>query len=260
MTYKALFLDIDGTILKRDHTYTDLTKKAIDEAQKQGLSVFIATGRPLHEIHELSSELNIDSYIGYNGAYAVHQNNVIVNETMDQDTVLKLVNISKRNQHEIALYTNGTNYFTDLSDPSVQGFIETFQMDKNESYIESIAGDVLGMTAMKLNPTEPSLYTIQPNLRLSQVNVKGVTHAYDILRTNVNKGETIKKVLEVLNIPHHQAIAFGDGMNDKEMFETVGTSFAMENSHPDLFQYATNRTTSVEDSGIYEGLKKIGVI
>jgi len=260
MTYKILFLDIDGTILKKDHTYTHLTKKAIHEAQNQGLYVFLATGRPLHEIHDFSSELNIDSYIGYNGAYAVHQNHVIVNETMDQDTVLQLVDISKRNGHDMTLYTYGQNYLTDLSDPYVQGFIETFQMDKNERYTKDITGKVLGMTVMKLKPMEPSLYAIKPNLRLSQVNIEGVTHAYDILRTNVNKGEAIKKVLQLLNIASEQAIAFGDGMNDKEMFETVGTSFAMENAHPDLFQYATYQTASVDRSGIYEGLKMIGVI
>jgi hydroxymethylpyrimidine pyrophosphatase-like HAD family hydrolase len=48
----------------------------------------------------------------------------------------------------------------------------------------------------------------------------------------VNKGEAVKKVLQVLKIKKEQAIAFGDGMNDKEMLEVVGESFAMGNAHP----------------------------
>lgn len=260
MTYKALFLDIDGTILKQDHTYTDLTKQAIKQAKQRGLEVFLATGRPLHEIHDLAEELSIDSFIGYNGAYAVHQKEVIVNETMDKNVVQQLLKIANEHGHEMTLYTNGINYFTNLKDPHVQRFIEIFQMNKNKVYEDAASQHVLGMTVMKLEPHQPSIYEIEPNLRLSQVNIEGATHAYDILRTNVNKGEAIKKILDLLQIPPEQAIAFGDGMNDKEMFETVGASFAMDNAHPDVFQYAKYRTASVDDSGVYEGLKKLGVI
>lgn len=260
MTYQALFLDIDGTILKPDHTYTDLTKKAIEKAKENGLGVFLATGRPLHEIQELAKELSIDSLIGYNGAYAIHQNEVILDETIEKNTVEQLLAIAQKHGHEMTLYTNGRNYFTDLNDSDVQRFIEIFQMNRNETYREAASEKVLGMTVMKLEPEQPHLYEIKPNIRLSQVNIEGAQHAYDILRTYVNKGEAIKKVLAHLQIPHEQAIAFGDGMNDKEMFETVGVSFAMENAHPDLFQYATYKTTSVSDSGVYEGLRKLGII
>jgi hydroxymethylpyrimidine pyrophosphatase-like HAD family hydrolase len=34
----------------------------------------------------------------------------------------------------------------------------------------------------------------------------------------------------------------------------------MGNAHPDLFQYAKHKTTSVSDSGIYNGLKTLKII
>jgi hydroxymethylpyrimidine pyrophosphatase-like HAD family hydrolase len=34
----------------------------------------------------------------------------------------------------------------------------------------------------------------------------------------------------------------------------------MGNGHPDLFQYAKHRTTNVSDSGIYNGLKMLGLV
>ncbi len=70
----------------------------------------------------------------------------------------------------------------------------------------------------------------------------------------------MEKVLAVLGIPKEQAIAFGDGMNDKEMLQTVGESFVMANGDPNLFPYAKHRTTTVDNSGIYYGLKKLGII
>ncbi|MGY0691422.1 HAD family hydrolase [Virgibacillus sp. FSP13] len=260
MTYNVLFLDIDGTILKPDHTYSASTKEAISQAKAKGIEVFLATGRPLHEIADLAKELGVNSFIGYNGAYAIYQNETILDEPMNTNTVEQFLEIAEKNGHEIVLYTNGKNYFTSLESPEVNNFIETFQMKKNERFTNAIVDRVLGATIMKLDPSQASFYEIEADIRLSQVNIEGVEHCYDIIRKSVNKGEAIKNVLKRLDIPKEKAIAFGDGMNDKEMLLTVGEGFAMGNAHPDLFDHAKHRTTSVEESGIFNGLKELGLV
>jgi len=260
MDYKAIFLDIDGTILMPDHSYSASTVEAIKQLKAQDITIFIATGRPLHEITGLAKELEIDNFIGYNGAYALYQNEEIVNEPMEEATVNRFTQMASEQHHELVLYTNGENYFTSLEDPSVQAFIEAFQMKKNMIYTENIADQVLGATIMKLKEDDVLHYQLEENIHLSQVNVEGMQHAYDIIRSNVNKGEAIKKILKRLKLDQEHAIAFGDGMNDKEMLASVGAGFAMGNAHIDLFQYATHRTTTVNDSGIYNGLKQIGLV
>lgn len=260
MTYKVLFLDIDGTILKPDHTYSESTKDAISQLKNQGMEVFIATGRPLHELNELGEELQVDSFIGYNGAYAVYQNKTILDEPMNRDQIRSFLEISKKNNHEMVLYTSEKNYYTSLNHPLVQQFNKIFNLRKNELFTEDVIDQVLGITVMNLSSGQSTLYETEENIRLSQVNIEGATHAYDILRTTVNKGEAVKKVLKRLTITKEQSIAFGDGMNDKEMLESVGESFAMGNAHPDLFQYAKHKTTSVTDSGIFNGLKTLGLV
>ena len=83
MEYKLLFLDIDGTILMPDHTYSESTKDAISQLKDLGIEVFIATGRPLHEIKELGQELNVDSFIAYNGAYAIYKNDLSMSQWIE---------------------------------------------------------------------------------------------------------------------------------------------------------------------------------
>ncbi|WP_087972480.1 HAD family hydrolase [Oceanobacillus rekensis] len=260
MTYKVLFLDIDGTILMPDHTYTESTKTAIQEAKNNGVEVFIATGRPLIEVKDLANELNVDSLIGYNGAYAIYQEDTIIDEPMDEKLVREFLNISGKSNNELVLYTKDRNYYTSLDNPFVKQFNEIFQLKQNSQFTDEVADQIIGITAMNLEPAEASHYEVDDNIRMSQVNIEGATMAYDIIRKNVNKGEAIKKILKRLNIPKEQAIAFGDGLNDKEMLQAVGEGFAMENAHPDLFEVAKHRTTSVSDSGIYNGLKKLGVV
>ncbi|WP_071394025.1 HAD family hydrolase [Bacillus tuaregi] len=261
MKYKVLFLDIDGTILKQDHTYTESTKDAIFQVLEQGVEVFIATGRPLHEVKELAKELHIQSYIGQNGALAIYQDRTLVEEPMERHLVEKFLKIAKDNNHELILFTNEKNYLTSLDHPKVRQFLQSFQMNHNNLFTEDVIEHILGLTVLNVSDaSQTSLYNFDENIRLSQVNIEGNQHAFDVIRTNVNKGEAVKKLLQHLQIPKEQAIAFGDGMNDKEMLQAVGESFAMENATPALFPYAKNKTTSVNDSGIYNGLKKLGVI
>ncbi|WP_338448869.1 HAD family hydrolase [Niallia oryzisoli] len=261
MEYKVLFLDIDGTILKPDHTYTELTREAILQILEQEIEVFIATGRPLHEVRELADELHIQSFIGQNGALAVYQNNTIVEEPMSRHQVERMLEIAKDHNHELILFTNEKNYLTSLDHPKVQHFLKAFQMKNNTLFTEEVIEHILGLTVLNVtDPSQTSLYEFEDTIRLSQVNVEGSKDAYDVIRTNVNKGEAVKKLLNHLQIPRAQAIAFGDGMNDKEMLQAVGESFAMENANPDLFQYAKHKTASVTDSGIYHGLKNLGLV
>lgn len=260
MKYKIAFFDIDGTILRADHTYSEATRNAIQQLKEQNIEVFLATGRPIHELEQLSKDLDIDSFIGYNGAHAIYHNQTVVDEPMEERLLQEIVDIAKKHNHEIAMYTNKLNYFTNLDSDVSTHFSNVFQLTLNKPYTDKIANQILGLTVMNLNPTDDTLYQIDPSIRLSQVNVEGVGHAYDVIRLHVNKGEAIKKVLEKLNINKEEAIAFGDGMNDKEMLQIVGEGFAMGNAMPDLFQYANRKTTSVDEDGIYHGLKELGLV
>ena len=51
---KALFFDIDGTLVSfRTHEIPESTVNALEEVKKQGLKVYISTGRPLSIITNL---------------------------------------------------------------------------------------------------------------------------------------------------------------------------------------------------------------
>ncbi len=258
--FKALFLDIDGTILTPVDKIETSTKKAVDEVQKRGLDVFLATGRPIHEIKELADELGIPSFIGYNGAYAIYNGDDLFQEPMPAEMVDEFFKIAAVHRHEIVAYTNTSNAFTTLQNAKVEKFMKKFHLVQNELYSPAIRDRVLGMTLINLKETEQILYQINNGIHLSQVNIEGMQHCYDVIRDTVNKGAGIQKVLQHLGIAKEAAIAFGDGLNDKEMLQSVGESFAMGNAHPELFKIAKHKTTSVTDSGIYNGLKQLSLL
>lgn len=258
--YKIIFLDIDGTVLKPDDQIDYSTKTAIAIAQQKGIEVFLATGRPLHEISDIAEELKIQSYIGYNGAYAVHNGKDILNVPMKTSTVKSFVTIAKKLKNEIVLYSRKENLFTSMEDADVQTFMNIFHMKKNKLYSSENLDPILGITLIKLNENDPPLYEKDESIHLSRVNLNGLNNCYDVIQDTVNKGFAVTKVLEYLNIKKEDAIAFGDGMNDKEMLSAVGEGFAMGNADPKLFAYAKHRTTEVTNSGIFNGLKTLGIL
>lgn len=256
---KILFLDIDGTILLPDHTIQVSTIEAIKQVTKRGIKVFLATGRPLHEINHLKVKLNIQSCIGYNGAYATYQGKEIYNRPMDPNLVDHFIQTATKSNEELVFYRKDANLFTDLNKPYIINFINYFDLTLNEHYQETDRDKILGGTIMNVNEKNLKHYQKSSHF-LSEVNVEGLRDSYDIIQKTTNKGEAINYILNKFNLKPEQAIAFGDGLNDREMLSTVGKGFAMGNANPDLFQFANYKTTSVEDNGIYNGLKQLGLV
>ncbi|WP_112180603.1 MULTISPECIES: HAD family hydrolase [Paraliobacillus] len=258
--YKILFLDIDGTILKADHTIDDSTKNAIKQVKEQGIEIFLATGRPLHEVIDIAEELDVHSFIGYNGAYAIYQDKEILNKPMKQETVEHFLRVCEANPHEMVLYTHNKSLMTSMEADVIKDFSSYFDLKDTSLYTSAYVDNILGITLMNLNEDDPGLYETDEPIFFSQVNVEGLMHSYDVIRESVNKGRAIKHVIELLGFEKDSTIAFGDGMNDKQMLAFVEEGFAMGNAHTDLFAFAKHRTTSVDDNGIFNGLKQLGLV
>ncbi|MBP3039857.1 HAD family phosphatase [Bacillaceae bacterium Marseille-Q3522] len=258
--YKLLFLDIDGTILKYDDTIEESTKIAIAKMQQTGLEVFLATGRPIHEIAEIGKELHIQSFIGYNGALATLKGKTVFKEPINPDIVDRYIKIAKERNNEIILYTSEKNLITNVDSQSVKDFIKYFRFQKNEPYSPQYNNDIIGMTIIDLNEKDISLYEKDSGAHLAKVNVEGIQQCYDAVRDKINKGYAVNMILDHFGLAKETAIAFGDGMNDKEMLSSVEEGFAMGNAQPELFAYANRRTTDVNHSGVYNGLKVLGLL
>ena len=74
----------------------------------------------------------------------------------------------------------------------------------------------------------------------------------ETLRRLQEKGIGVNKVLEYYGIDKSQAMAFGDGNNDIEMFEQVGHPIAMGNASDDLKAVADEICGDVSEDGIYQ--------
>lgn len=82
------------------------------------------------------------------------------------------------------------------------------------------------------------------------------TKAADVIPANSGKGVAVKKMMAYYGISPDEAMAFGDGKNDIELLETVGTGMAMGNASEEVKRHANDVCLSVDQDGIYHYCKQ----
>lgn len=87
-----LFFDVDGTLYNTRKEIPNSAKEAIERARQNGYEIAIATGRAPFMIQSILEELNIDTYVTFNGQYVVYKGKVIYTDSVRKSIYLKLLN------------------------------------------------------------------------------------------------------------------------------------------------------------------------
>ena len=78
----------------------------------------------------------------------------------------------------------------------------------------------------------------------------------DITATNANKGNGLLDIISHESISIDETMAFGDGGNDLSIIEKAGLGVAMGNANQALKEVADYVTSSVDEDGVYNAMKK----
>ena len=100
---KALFFDIDGTLVSfRTHKIPQSTVDALEDAKRNGVAVYISTGRPIMLINNLGQiEHLIDGYITTNGARCFVVNHTVCLHPILRADVDEVVADADRNDYSV---------------------------------------------------------------------------------------------------------------------------------------------------------------
>ena len=89
---KAIFLDMDGTILHKNNRVDSETADVIAQLRSKGFKVFLATGRAHNEIHYLVPEtFEVDGIISSNGTLGMVNDEIIFKHSLSFNAVNEIV-------------------------------------------------------------------------------------------------------------------------------------------------------------------------
>lgn len=254
---KIVFFDIDGTLLDHEKSLPASTKKAIKLLKENGVFVAIATGRAPFMFESLREELEIDSFVSFNGQFVVFENEVIYENPLNEFALIKLFQNAKENNHPVVFM----NEKTMKASVEHHSFIETSLGSLNFLHPEKDASFYLNRKMYQSllfckEGEEENYFTDFPQFNF----IRWHTYSVDVLPKGGSKAEGIKKMIERLGFQLKDVYAFGDGLNDLEMLEAVGTGVSMGNGVPEAKELADFITNDVSENGIWNGLKKLQLI
>lgn len=255
--YKIVFIDIDGTLVNKEKVISDPTKKAIKKLQDKGIEIVLATGRPPFHFQEIAGDLDISSFVSYNGTYMVHEGKVIQKYPLKREYLQTLVQRAKQYNHPL-VFSGMDQAVCNVKDhPDVNHTFTELKLHYtpafNPDYWEQ---EDIYQVVLYCQEDEEELYT-QSVTDLSFVRYHEL--AMDVMPKGLSKAHGIRDMLRHLNLTPQEAVAFGDGLNDREMLEYVGMGVAMGNAHPDLIPHADMVTKTVDEDGLAYGLKCLGM-
>ncbi|MBB6634901.1 Cof-type HAD-IIB family hydrolase [Cohnella thailandensis] len=257
MSYKIAFFDIDGTLVDEEKRIPADAIEAIRRLKERGIEPVIATGRAPYFFKALAEEVGIESYVSMNGAYVKYKGQDLHESKIALEVLEKLVGLAQKHKHELVFEGKSAYFSTSPEHPFVFEAIASLRVEHPGLDADFWRKEGIYQVFLHCESHEEQLYATElPELRFVRWHAK----ALDVLPNTGSKAEGIKALLDRLGIKPEEAIAFGDGLNDKEMLQLVGLGIAMGNSHAELLPYADYVTTAVDEGGVKNGLEYAGVL
>lgn len=258
--YKAVFSDIDGTLLNSRHQISPLTERAIKAVIVKGIPFIPVSARPPYAITPYVEQLDTQqAIICYSGALILDKNLTalysVVLEAEDLQRLNRLLvdfnHLSVSHYAGLDWFCNDLNNYWTVQESEITG-LRAKQTPDNLTEVHKIL--VMG-DAQEILRLEQLLKQHLPHLSIH----RSKNEYLEIMNKAATKAEAIRFMERHLNVSAEEIIAFGDNFNDLDMLQYAGLSVAMGNAPQEIKQAAKEITASNDEDGIALVLNRIFV-
>lgn len=257
---KLIALDMDGTLLDSNKKEPkDFSNWVISHPEIQ---VVISSGRQYYtleeQFHDIKDKL---IFIAENGAVIFRNGEPIYKKPMTKNGVFETLNVCNQNPNYHALICGLKSAYITSEDPIVIEEAEKYYARRKmvDSLYESAKTDDIFKLAIYIHDNMAGeFYKTFPTLSPEIEAVLSGTSWIDVAMKGIDKGGALTELMKMLNLMPDECMVFGDYLNDVTMMKAVTHSYAMANSHPDLFKVAKNVTKYTNDEdGVMRTLKEL---
>ena len=283
MSKKIIFFDVDGTLVDvrpaREYI-PEQTIQAIEQAKQNGHLCVLCTGRSKAEIYDHILEIGFDGIIGAGGGFVEFHDNMLYHKMVGQDAIDHVIDFFEENQFDYYIESNGGLYASQNLIPRLERIMygdlenDPKAREKKEKepshFIPSlkIGYDLHRSDVNKICFLEKEGFPFK-NIKKEFENEFNVIHCTvpsfgddsgELSMPGVNKATAIETLIHHLQIPRENTFAYGDGLNDRDMLEFCQYGIAVGNAKQGLKDIADEITDDIADGGIYNSMKKHGLI
>lgn len=267
--FKAVMIDLDGTLLTDDKKITDFSNQILQKLYDNGIKIIIATGRGLSRAKQLTEKLDFDKIILANNGAIIHSSSNIATDEdlkLESNVVDELSTLSE--EYGIRPYFFVENKCALLIQDE----------DDKKLFVDSVGdvGEIMTVSernlpiddcvSMIMIARKDRIYDIVDHIKTNP-NVTYHIHTkyfsknirmLEVQNVNTDKYKRAIHVLEHFGITSDEAVAIGDAHNDLEMVVNSGLGVAMKNSDDILKQNADIITQYTnEEDGLAKFLEEL---
>ena len=268
MNKKALFLDLDGTLLNDRREITDGNRSAICQALEMGHKIIINTGRPLVSALKQAEILGLTSegcyLIAYNGGilYDIAEHRVISRSTLPLHLVRAVFAEANRRGIHVQTYSE-TEVLVEprCDDEGVRRYCDkilmTYRVIPDVRELQEEPVKVLYLDYYDQEPLREFKKWIDAQFGDSLDTFFSCKEYVEVVPKGLNKGNALLEMASLLGIPVEHTVAAGDEANDEMMIRAAGVGVCMRNGTEALkaiADYVTERDNNQD--GIREIIEK----
>lgn len=267
---RMIGMDLDGTLLTTEKKLTPYTQDVLKRAIALGIIVLPATGRPVSGVpEEIMHFPGIRYAVTANGGRIVdvQENRTIYENLVPVDKAYAILSVFEKYDTLREIYYDGIGYSEETMLKNIHRYIEPGPMadymvatrrpipDVHAKFVETNrpVDKVQGIFA-SLADKDEALKELE---KIKDIEITGaLSQNVEINAKDVDKGNALLRLGQILGIPGEEIMAFGDGTNDRKMLEKVGTGVAMANGVPEVKAAADYITASNDEEGVARFIEK----
>lgn len=263
--FTLLALDLDGTLTNSNKEITPRTYDALMDAQRRGVKVVLASGRPVYGMEHLAQQLHMEEYGGYvlafNGGKLIdwQTKEVIMEQKLPDELVARIYHSAVDADLAVLTYRGKTIVTNKAFDRHVMhnAYINRLPLIELHDFLNEIEYPVNKCLIVG----EPErLAVLEKKMQAEYGDTMGIYRSQPFFLECVPPGIDKAHALDVLcrerGIKNEEIIACGDAWNDLSMIEFAGLGVAMGNAVDDLKAQADYVTASNEEDGVAEVIDK----
>ncbi|MGB8022320.1 MAG: HAD family hydrolase [Candidatus Nanopelagicales bacterium] len=278
MSRKAVFLDVDGTLVNDRGLVPDSAQQAVHLARDNGHLVFLCTGRSMSELWPEIIEIGFDGVVAAAGGYVETGGKVLAEHHIPVEEVRRVTEFFD---------SLGVDYFLEsntglFGSPGVQARLRhlIFGPVADEDVLAELERGLGGFIDSVVVGADPESIRINKvsfldsPVTLAEIRAE-FADVFDVIPATVpmfgsNSGELslrgvhkaagIEVLIGHLGIDRADTMAIGDGYNDLEMLQHVAIGIAMGNAPQQVKDVADEVTVTPDEHGIHASFAKHGLI
>ncbi|RDV84196.1 Cof-type HAD-IIB family hydrolase [Ammonifex thiophilus] len=261
MTIKLVAIDLDDTLLDPELKITPRTRRVLQEIERRGVRVVLATGRMYRATAPYAAELGLKGpLITYQGAWVKNfpGEEELLHLPVPLDLAREVLDYLYPLGFHLQVYVNDTLCFSRLT-PEGERYACMCRVRPR------IVGDLRRFlreppTKVLMVAPEEEIDRLLPELEARYRSVlsvgKSKPYFLEIAHPRATKGEALAYLAEYFGLRPEEVMAIGDSYNDLPMFRFAGLAVAMGNARPEIKAEADFVTASNAEEGVAEALEK----